>query len=64
MRVLLATSVGMLTIGSLRFQPLFGSSVLPHMSSALKPPASPMEMLIRNGHQPSEGFRKPDIEPA
>ncbi len=37
---------------------LFGSSVGPHMSLALKPPASPMEMLIRNGHQPSEGLEE------
>ena len=34
MRVLLATSLSMLTIGSLRFHALSASSVLPHMSLA------------------------------
>ena len=34
-RVLFATSAGICTIGSLRFQALFGSSVGPHMSFAL-----------------------------
>ena len=64
MRVLLAISCRMLTIGSLRFHALFGSSVLPHMSSALKPPASPIDMLTSIGHQPSDRFRKPDSEAA
>src|SRR6218665_345522 len=64
MRVLLLTSVGMLTIGSLRFQALFGSSVLPHMSSGEKPPASPIAMPTNIGHQPSDRFRKPDSDAA
>ena len=64
MRVLLAISLPMLTIGSLRFQALLGSSVGPHMSLALKPPASPIEMFTSIGHQPSERFRKPDSDAA
>src|SRR6478609_9127560 len=62
MRVLLAISAGILTIGSLRFHALFGSSVLPHMSSGEKPPASPMAIPTSIGHQPSDRFRKPDSE--
>src|ERR1700710_744258 len=62
MRVPLATSVPMLTIGSLRFHA--GSLDGPHMSFDLKPPASPIEVLTSDGHQPSERFRKPDSEAA
>ena len=62
MRVLLATSWLMLTIGSLRFHA--GSEDGPHMLSALKPPASFIASPISMGHQPSDGLRNPDSDDA
>ena len=62
MRVPLATSLSMLTIGSLRFHA--GSLDGPHMSSDLKPPASPIDRPTSIGHQPSDRFRKPDSDAA
>src|ERR1700730_1279873 len=61
-RVLLATSLLMLTIGSLRFHA--GSLDGPHMSSDLYPPASFIDMPTSVGHQPSDRFRNPDREAA
>src|SRR5687767_10454072 len=52
----------MLTVGSLRRHA--GSLVVPHMSVALNPPASFIAKPIMVGHNPCEGLRNPDREPA
>src|SRR5215218_2808068 len=62
MRVPLATILGICTIGSLRCHA--GSLDGPHISSDLKPPASPIETPMRNGHVPSDGLRKPEKDAA
>src|ERR1700716_1512026 len=60
--VLLATSVAMLTVGSLRRHA--GSLVVPHMSVELNPPASFIAKPIMVGHKPCDGLRNPESVPA
>src|SRR5262245_13889559 len=62
MRVLFWTSRGICTIASLRRHA--GSLDGPHMLVALKPPELFIAMPTSVGHQPSDGFRNPDNDPA
>src|SRR5690348_3388117 len=62
MRVLLATSLSTLTVGSLRAQA--GSPAGPHIGPGSKPPESCIANPTKVGQTPSDRFKKPDSEPA